>query len=236
MLAETFRTDDAGPVPIVCLHGVGLGPASFDQLRALLDNSTTVHCPERPWNPAGTLSVEDQADAIAALIEAIGTQPATFVGVSGGATVGVALAVRHRGLLSGIVLHEPLLGIHAPALHQRVAAAAERVRDGTDDTVLAILRSIIGEHTSALPANVDRVRAEIPVFARFNPTLDDLRGLADSGLPVLTTVGGRSGPERHEAAAALQELAHAQVRIIEGAGNSVQLDAPKAFAAVINTR
>ena len=80
---------------------------------------------------------------------------------------------------------------------------------------------------------VARWLAEIPQFAAFDPTQDELRSLV--GLRLLCTVGADSGPERHAAAGVLARLAGAEVAVVPGAGNAVQLDAPLAFAQLVRT-
>lgn len=232
---------DLGQGPVVVLvHGVGAGPESLSRLVELLVEDHRVVVCERPLGPGGAaLAVEDQADVLAKAIASAGAEGARLVGVSGGATVGLALAAGHPGLVAELVVHEPLVGPLAPALHQRFQRAATRAAAGPAEA-LAVVREVMGERAweqlgpdgrDAARAQAPRWQAEVPAFAAFAPTTDQISQLA--ALPVLTTVGQRRGPERQEVAAVLVRLAGAEVREVPDGGNAVHLDAPDAFAHVL---
>lgn len=229
---------DLGQGPgIVLLHGVGAGPDTFAPLAELLAVDHRVLVLERPGGAHRPVSLEGQAEAVAEAMAAHGAGDALVVGVSGGATLALALAIRHREV--GVVVHEPLVGRRATALHQRFAAAA-RQAERSDAAALEVVRAVLGEATwqrlapaarARIEADAARARAEIPVFAAFDPSPADLASLGTR--PLLTTVGARSGPERRAAAAVLAEAAGATVAEVDGAGNAVHLDAPDAFASLV---
>lgn len=235
---------DRGEGPgVVLLHGVGAGPATFDTVADGLVPGHRVLVVERPAGEDGGpgLPLGEQADRLVSLLEGEGAIGAAVVGVSGGATVALALAIRHPGAASALVVHEPLVGRHAPNLHERFRAAAELAATG-DDAAISVVRSVMGDRTwaalaadqrDAIVAEAPRWRAEIPQFAAFDPTEAELRSLG--ALPVLVTVGGRSGEERYAAAGVLARLAGAAVEVVPGAGNAVQLDAPVPFARLVRT-
>ena len=219
------------------LHGVGVGPASFARVAALLGDRHRVVCLERPVGPGGTaLPVDRQADLLAERLRALGEGGALVVGVSGGATLGLSLAIRHPALVPAMVLHEPLVGALAPELHQRFRLAAAQAAEGEEEA-MAIVRAVMGEAAweSLRPegradarAAAGRWRGEIAEFAAFDPQVDELAGL--TAIPSLVTVGGRSGPERWAAAEVLRRWAGAHVSVVPDAGNAAQIDAPAAFA------
>lgn len=225
------------------LHGVGAGPATFG---AVADGLAADHRVLVVGRPVGTdggpgLPVTEQGDQVVSLLEGEGAIGAAVVGVSGGATVALALAVHHPGAASALVLHEPLVGRHAPNLHERFQVAAELAATGPE-AALSVTRSVMGDRTwaaltdeqrAAIEADGPRWRAEIPQFAAFDPTEEELRSLGR--LPVLATVGGRSSEERYAAAGVLARLAGAAVEVVPGAGNAVQLDAPVPFARLVHT-
>lgn len=202
---------------IVCIPGVGLGGWAFDAVgvgRVI----------ERPASG----SVEEQADTIASDIRGA-EGSALVVGVSGGATVGLALVLRHPDVVTGAVLHEPLVGPAVPELHAAILRRAEQPS----------MAAIVGEHTwQALTderrasVDFDRVRAEVPAFVQFAVNPADLESLRGRG--IVTTVGSRSGPERREVAAFLHARGGVSVVEIPGAANSAHLDAPQAFRQVID--
>lgn len=226
---------------VVLLHGVGPGPEAFADVAALLSADHRVLCPERPWRPGAAPSLDDQAIAIAVAMVGADSSPATVVGVSGGATLALRLAVMAPGAVERLVVHEPLVGRHAPTLAARFRAWSERVA-GDDADVLAFVRSVMSDLTwnrleptsrTRVLASLDRIRDEVGVFGRFEPSDLDLALL--ERIPVLTSVGGRSGPERTEAAAVLARLAGASVVTIDGAGNLPNIDEPVAFAELVRS-
>lgn len=228
-----------GPV-VVLVHGVGVGPASFARLADRLEDRHRVVAVERPVGPGGAaLDVVDQADRLAEVLADLGVGDGLLVGVSGGATVGLALAIRHPGVAGALVLHEPLLGGHAVGLHAQFNEAAARAATGIEGA-MDVVRTVMGEATwdalgpdgqEASRAQAARWQAEIPMFAAFEPTAGELSSLRDQ--PVLVTVGARSTVERRLAAAVLQNLAGVDVVEVPGAANAAHLDAPDAFAAVL---
>jgi (E)-2-((N-methylformamido)methylene)succinate hydrolase len=228
----------SGP-DLVLLHGVGVGAHTFAELARLLAAEHRVLVVDRDAPGLPVRSLEAQADEIVTTAGALGGGRAKVVGVSGGATLGLLVGLRHPDAVSSLVLHEPLVGAHVPALSARFEAAAERA--AVDDAgAVSVVRSVVGERTwsdldeatrARVVAGAARARAEIPLFAAFSPTAAELTELRRT--PVLTTVGADSGPERHAAAAVLRALAAATIAVVPGSGNAVQLDAPAAFAELI---
>jgi pimeloyl-ACP methyl ester carboxylesterase len=228
-----------GPV-VVLVHGVGVGPGSFARLAELLEDRHRVVAVERPAGEGGAaLAVVDQADRLAEVLADLGAGDGLLVGVSGGATVGLALAIRHPGVAGALVLHEPLLGRHAAGLHAQFDEAAALAATGIEGA-MNVVRTVMGEPTwcalgdegrAGAWAQAPRWQAEIPMFAAFDPTAAELASLWSQ--PVLVTVGARSTVERRLAAGVLQNLAGVDVVEVDGAGNAAHLDAPEAFASVL---
>lgn len=230
--AEVVLDLGAGP-PVVLLHGVGLGPRSFDQVATRLAARHRAIVLRRP--DAADRSVEraaqDVLDAVRS-VDAAGT--ATLVGVSGGATLALAAAMAEPSMLARVVAHEPLLGPLAPALDRRVQEGAARLVRGADDED-GWLRGLVGEHTwAAVVASDDRTAvstAEVRAFAAWTPAADQLEALR--AVALVTTVGAGSGAHRHEAAAALARLSGARVVVLADAGHLPQVEQPDLFAAAI---
>lgn len=224
---------------IVLLHGVGLGPETFAELARLLAVDHRVLIIERPGGDGWAVPIDEQAAAVAETMASLRCSGATVVGVSGGATLALALSIRHGGVVGNLVLHEPLIGPLAPALDDRFAAAARQAQRG-DAEALLVVQHVVGETTwerldpsvrARAVEGAPRARAEIPVFAAFAPTTSELRVLRQRR--VLVTVGGDSAPERHVAAEILAVMAGASVSVVPDAGNAAHVDAPEAFAALI---
>ncbi len=236
-----LETTSIGSGPdVVLVHGVGVGAESFAHVAMALAGRWRVHVVARPTPGATAPTVQDQADALAGTLRTLDAVGARVVGTSGGATLVVAMALGHHDVVGSLVVHEPLLGRHAPALQRRFAEAALRATHSPEAAV-EVVRSIMGETTwSALGASGrarvvaagTRARLEIPAFTRFDPSAEELATLRD--LPILTTVGARSGPDRVEAAEVLRRLTGAEVATLAGAANAAQLDAPEALAELID--
>jgi pimeloyl-ACP methyl ester carboxylesterase len=187
-------------------------------------------------------SVPEQVGDLLAVLADRGLDEATWVGVSGGATLVLALAMTAPSVVHAAVVHEPVFGPLAPDLHAALAAAEARlVASGSGaEGVLEFMAGLVGEERlAALPASVreaivlrsDVIRAEVPAFIEFAPTAADLPRLADVAL--VATVGSTSPRERQLAAAVLGELAGARVEVIDGVRHLPQLEATEEFEKVI---
>ena len=224
------------------LHGVGVGPESFAQVAELLEDRHRVVVLERPVGPGGTaLPLPDQADQLARALPEVGAVGARLAGVSGGATLGLCLAIRHPQVVGGLVLHEPLVGALAPELHQQFQRSAAIASVGETEA-MTVVRAVMGEDTwssldpaaqAGSAAQSARWQGEIAQFAAFDPSVADLAALRP--LPILATIGTRSAPARWAAAEVLRRWADAELVEVPSAGNAVQLDAPAAFAELITT-
>ena len=234
-----------GP-PVVLVHGVGLGPETFGDLAAELASGATVATVHRPGYGAlgdpgrPPVPLADQVTALAGLVEDLGHGPAVLVGVSGGATLGLLVARDRPSVLRAAVLHEPLVGPLAPALHERLAArAAELAADGAPAAVDRFVAGLVGPATwSRLPEawrhGVRRVgtavRREVPDFARLAPAPEALAARRGRPPLLITTVGGSSGTARRQAAGVLVDLAGARAHTLAGIGHLAQVEAPAVLA------
>ncbi len=243
---------DEGDGPVVVLvHGVGIGAWAFADVAAALAADHRVLVPDRrgygPSDATGvpgsaSASVAAQVGDLLAVLADRGVDEATWVGVSGGATLVLALAMSSPSVVHAAVVHEPVFGPLAPDLHDALNAAAARLAaSGTGaDGVLEFMAGLVGEErlaalpSSAREAIVGRsgvIRAEVPAFIEFAPTAADLARLA--GMALVATVGSDSPRWRQLAAAVLGERAGARVEVIDGVRHLPQLEAPAAFEKVI---
>jgi pimeloyl-ACP methyl ester carboxylesterase len=148
---------------------------------------------------------------------------AVVVGVSGGATLGLALAAAGVPMRAAI-LHEPAAGSLAPGLLDAVAAAW---REGG---VAAFGATLYGPAWSPAeaPADPDAVGRDLAMFRRFEPA-----PLPAGHPPVLLTVGALSPPARHSSVAALSGALGVPVRTVAGAAHAVHLEAPAVLASLL---
>lgn len=202
---------------LVLVHGAATTPRMWDRVLPLLAARPgwTVTAPERPRT--GDLGRE--VAALAPLVEG-----AWLVGVSGGATLGLALAA--GGVpLAGALLHEPAVGSLEPALLAPVAAAFAAA--GTPGLGAALYGP---SWTLAMAGPVDDAvtAAELAMFRSFEPA-----PLPPTAGRVLVSVGGRSPRIRHRSVASLAAAVGCDVEVIADASHFAPHDAPVAFAEAV---
>ena len=254
---------------VVLVHGVGVGPESFAATRAALSAAgRRVHGVVRPGYGRGehAMDLEAQVDLVIDGFDHLTDEvdphvastgdrrPAAWVGVSGGATLGVIAATRRPAGIAVAVLHEPLVGSAAPELHAMIRRGADRLAtaphdgqddvdglfdaDGLRDRALEYMTGLVGpdgwrmlgpEGRAAVEARSALIACEVPRFARFEPRPVP----PDGAVRVVITVGERSPAVRHDAARRAAELLHGSVHVIPGVGHLPQVEAPTAFAELI---
>lgn len=231
---------------ILFVHGVGMSPAVFDSVRSACNTPRTAAPLRAPYRTgASTISFESMVDDLASLaaLEA----PVLVVGVSGGATLALALACRlgtdaavEEAGVVGVVAHEPLVGPLAAELHAIITARAASLAESREaERAVDFVRDLIGVGTwEQLPGSVrdhalehaDVVRHEVSRFVEFAPTLAELRGIR---VPLTVTVGSSSPTARHEAARLLERASAARVQLVPG-GHLACWEHPVAFAETIH--
>ena len=224
---------------MVLVHGVGLDGELYAQVVERLAGRAPVVVRRRGYD--GRPPCADLGRHLDDLVTALDDRPARSVvvaGVSGGATLALALALRGHPALAGVVAHEPLLGPAAPAQHERITASiATLAAEPGPAGVEGFLRRLVTDATwNRLPAGArqravaagDAVRTEAPGFGAFavDPAL-----LARPAAPVRWTVGRHSPSWRHEAAA-VAAAAGITVTSLD-ATHTPQWEDPDGFARII---
>lgn len=201
------------PAPISLLHGVATTAAIWDRVLPLL-TGLDVRAIERPR----TGDLERELELLSPLVEG-----SLVVGISGGATLAVALASSDL-VLAGMIAHEPAVGSLVPGLLAPIAAAyAERGVEGFGLALYGPTWSIemAGPYSGS-------VGPELAMFRSFEPAAPH----AGQG-PVLTTVGELSPEVRHYAATALHEQLDYPVEALPGAAHFAAWDAASVLADII---
>ena len=243
--ADVVEDIGVGPV-VVLVHGVGIGPRAFDAVAGSLADDHRVLVVRRRGYRSGqpvpaSASVDEQVGDLVGVVDSRGVSAATFVGVSGGATLVLALALARPDLVRAAVVHEPAIGPLAPDLHAELLSAAGRLAATRGpDGVLAFVNRLVGDSAWArLPPlvadGIERrwqvVRAEVPEFIAFAPSAEALAGL--EGLGLVATVGSRSPECRQLAAKVLAHHVGVKVHVLDGVRHLPHLEAPDRFVAVI---
>ena len=246
-----LSTSDTGEGPVVVLvHGVGIGAWAFAELAAALATDHRVLVPHRRgYGPDAedvkvpeSATVGEQVEELLALLTDRRIAEATFVGVSGGATLVLALAMAEPQVARSAVVHEPVIGPLAPELYAVLQGAAARLalsgdgRRGVRDFMAGLvgeerLAALAPSRIEAIVRRSDVVRAEVPEFIAFAPTPVDLARLSDVAL--VASVGSLSPEPRQQAAAVLSQRAGARLEVLHGVRHLPQLEAPEAFEKVI---
>jgi pimeloyl-ACP methyl ester carboxylesterase len=110
-----YEVRGSGPV-LLCITGGPTDAGMFTDLAGRLAERYTVVTYDQRGHSRSTLDSEPEdipvalhADDAAAVLGAVGTEPAYVYGNSGGGTIGLELVVRHSGLVRTLVAHETFL-------------------------------------------------------------------------------------------------------------------------------
>jgi pimeloyl-ACP methyl ester carboxylesterase len=224
----------------VLIHGVGFGPETFDAVVAALQQRVSLLVVSRRGygrrgGVAPAPTVEDHVEDLCGALDDAGVQRAVLVGVSGGATVALAAALRRPERVAVAVAHEPAVGSLVPELRSLIVGALEQGGGG------ALARFLAGERTwgrlpeaivSRVAASESLIEADALAFARYEPEFPS----ADVRVPLVCSLGEHSGRARVQVAASLSARTGAPVMVVPGCGHLPQLDAPEQFAELIVNR
>jgi pimeloyl-ACP methyl ester carboxylesterase len=108
-----YQVEGSGPVLLVAQSGEGDADRSVDLLKHLVDDFTVITYDRRGLSrsavddPARPVTVAEHAADAVALLAAVTGEPATMLGCSFGAMIGLRVAVDNPSCLSLLVAHEP---------------------------------------------------------------------------------------------------------------------------------
>jgi pimeloyl-ACP methyl ester carboxylesterase len=245
--------------PLVLVHGSWVDHASWNALVPFLSERFDVVAYDRRGHsdserPASQGSTAEDADDLAALIEALELAPTNLLTNSFGGLIALRVAGSRPELLSRMSLHEPP-ALPLLASDPQNAALLEPV-GGSIAAVVAKLAS--GDHEAAASQFVDEVAFgpgawdnQVPeeiraTFIRNAPTfldevsdpagLDvDIEAISSFEKPVLLTDGDQSPPFFSKIVDKLaQVMPNAERRSIPAAGHVPQLTHPEQYADAVS--
>ncbi|MBW4024460.1 MAG: alpha/beta fold hydrolase [Proteobacteria bacterium] len=254
---QVMGADISGRRPVMLLlHGMGASTHSWRDLAPILARQYTVVAPDLPGHgftghPAPALMTsEGMARGVAALLKALGAQPAVVVGHSAGAAVGARMMLLHliapvplvslNGALSPMPQHQgKLYSVMARLLTNSGAAswvfALQARRETTVDRLLTATGSRIdGEGRKfygRLMSRPGHVGGALRMMARWN--LDDL-DLTQLDVHVTLIVGDKDGMVPPEDATRLEgRLPRARVVMLPGLGHLAHEEEPALVARLV---
>lgn len=190
-------------------------------------------------------TADDLADDLVAVLDELGWARAVLVGTSLGATAAMLLAQRHPQRVRGLVLASatPHAATRRDRLRFHALAAVLRTL-GPTPVMAAILEQLLGaSYRAREPAGVAAVAAQIRASERRDlafavrawvgrPAL--LGALAELRMPTVVVTGAEdTACPRRFAEDLVAALPAASLRVVAGAGHSVQLEQPAALAEIV---
>ncbi|MFM0741251.1 alpha/beta fold hydrolase [Paraburkholderia xenovorans] len=252
--AVTYREADgadSNALPLVLLHGIGSGAASWVQQFAGLGDTRRVLAWDAPGYGASTPvdaaspTASDYATVLKEWLDGLGVERCVLVGHSLGAIVAGAFAVAHPQRVAGLLLLSPAGGY---------GAASAQVRSTKRDQRLAMLNEL-GPQGLAEKRSTNMLSAhasdEARAWVRWNMSRVIPHGyaqathlLANADLAsdlarysgrVAVAVGADDTITTPEACERLAQAARTPLQVVPRAGHAGYIEAPAAYTAIIDT-
>jgi 2-succinyl-6-hydroxy-2,4-cyclohexadiene-1-carboxylate synthase len=233
--------------PIVLLHGFTNTGRSWDGVIAALPEECQTLAPDIRGHGTASDARPITLSAVIGDVEAVAPETFTLVGYSMGGRIAMHVAFKLSRRVRRLVLIGASPGLKNAAARAERRAADEKLAEYAEQATIAEFADRWAR-TAVLVDQPAGVRAAVDVDRRRTDPLAlaaALRGLGTGTLPSLwPRLGGLETPvelivgERDDKFRAIAEqmsedLPHASVVIVPGAGHAVQAEAPEAVARVI---
>jgi 3-oxoadipate enol-lactonase len=194
-------------------------------------------------HPAGPYSMDQHADDLAVLLDALGVRRAHVLGISYGGEVSQAFALRHRERVLSLVLADTVSEV-GPELRLTVEGWKAAALSGDADLFYLVTApwnfspAFIAKHEAVLASARERYRSlDLPAVARLCDAflgVDFTEQLRRLDVPACIIVGDQDllkGPR-------YAEILHGALRgsrlhVLEGAGHAATWEAPAEFNRVV---
>lgn len=246
-LTIAYEEQGEGEV-LVLLHGFCGSSAYWENLAPLLAASFRVIMPDLRGHgasdaPLGAYTIEQMADDVALLLEALGVEKYVVLGHSMGGYIALSLAQRYNSRLSGFgLIHSTAYPDSDEAKEKRLKAVATINSEGITSFIDGLVPGLFApESLDKLPAAVDRVKElgyKTPPQGAIGAAMamrerEDRRDvLSAAPIPVLLAAGEKDGavpPER----TFTTDKEHVTKAVIHGAGHMSMYEEPQQLAGII---
>ena len=242
----SFIDEGKGPA-ILFVHGFPLSRGCWrpqidalrSQYRCIAPDLRGFGASEATPGPVAAVTMDQYADDIAKLVQALGTGPVVLVGHSMGGYVALAIAGKHPEILRALVLVATRAGQDTPEAAAGRRKTAEAVRTtGTQMVIDAMTPKMIAPSNDS-KALLDAVRGFMEPASRdgvigallgMADRPDATPGLANIDVPTLVVTGEEDAIiDPGESQALEQAIPGARLQVIPDAGHFVALEQPEAF-------
>jgi pimeloyl-ACP methyl ester carboxylesterase len=241
---------DTEALPLVLLHGIGSGPASWVQQFEALGSTRRVLAWDAPGYGASTPVdasspvASDYANVLKAWLDALGIERCMLVGHSLGAIVAGAFAAANANRVAGLLLISPAGGygaaspeVRALKRDARLAMLAELGPAGLAEKRSANMLSPYADDTARSWVRWNMSRVVPHGYAQATHLLanaDLASDLAAFTGRVAVAVGAEDSITPPAACERLAQLARAPFQIVPRAGHAGYIEAPSAYNAILD--
>lgn len=247
----TYRAAGNERAPaIVLLHGIGSSSAGYRaQLAALSENHRLIAWDAPGYGQSspfaiGTPAATDYADALMALLSALGISRATVVGSSWGSVIAATFAARYPTVTYGLVLSAPNVARGHLSGKERDMAREVLMRSAAAQSAEAratVVNALVAPNAGPLVRTVvSRLRDAVTptgwehavdmLFSAYTPSV-----VPSINAPISVIVGtlDRVAPIDEHARPIHEAARGSTLHVLDGIGHMPKLEAPEAFNSIV---